>query len=111
MYTPEDALNSAKNSESLANYPAIFAGFAAKGLTDIRPRENVFTYKAWQALGRQVRKGEKGVSVCTWLTVTKDGQQTTIPRKSTVFHIQPNRPSRSIKNEACRIRPHTKRTF
>lgn len=87
MYTPQDALNSAKNNESHANYPAIFAGFAAKGLTDVRPRENVFTFKAWQALGRQVRRGEKGVSVCTWLTVTKDGQQTTIPRKSTVFHI------------------------
>jgi hypothetical protein len=60
MYTPQDALNSAKNSESLSNYPAIFAGFAARDLTDIRPRENVFTYKAWQALGAPSAKRGKG---------------------------------------------------
>ena len=36
-------------------------------VSDILPRENVFTYHAWRALGRQVRRGEHGVKVTTWI--------------------------------------------
>ena len=55
-----ESLNRAKNGDSLANYQAIMQGFADKGIAanDIIPRENVFTYNAWLALNRQVRKGE-----------------------------------------------------
>jgi hypothetical protein len=42
-----EALERARASQALTNYPAIFAGFMAKGISesDIRPRENVFTFK------------------------------------------------------------------
>ena len=58
-----DSLNRAKQGDSLLNYPAIVQGFAAKGIAhnDIVPRVNIFTYNAWKALNRQVRKGEKGI--------------------------------------------------
>lgn len=64
-----EALERALSSESWGNYPAIVQGFADKGIpeSDIRPRENVFTYHAWRALGRQVRKGEHGVRVTTFI--------------------------------------------
>ena len=88
-----EALNRAKTSQSMANYAAILAGFSEKGIDDIRPRENVFTYAAWQALGRQVKKGEKGVTVQTWLTLTKNGEKVTVPRKTTVFHITQTEPT------------------
>jgi hypothetical protein len=54
-----EALTRAVQGQSLSNWPAIVAGFEAKGIPadDIRPRENVFTYHAWRALGRQVRRG------------------------------------------------------
>lgn len=60
------------------HYPAIIAGFAAKGIDPdtVKPRENVLTFGAWRALGRMVRKGEHGVKIGTpgeWQT--------------TVFHI------------------------
>ncbi|MFL5343014.1 MAG: ArdC-like ssDNA-binding domain-containing protein [Gemmataceae bacterium] len=67
----QEALARAAGGQSLGNWPAIIAGFLAKGIpeADIRPRENVFTYHAWRALGRQVRRGEHGVKVVTFVTV------------------------------------------
>jgi hypothetical protein len=97
------ALSNAKADRSLMNYPAIFEGFAEMGiaLDDIQPRENVFTYNAWLALGRQVRKGAHGVKVLTWIKAEgKDGNKDAAPteangeshafrfaRSTTVFHI------------------------
>jgi len=48
-----EALDRAVGGQTLSNWPAIFAGFVAKGIPedDIKPRENVFTYHAWRALG------------------------------------------------------------
>src|SRR5215510_2873358 len=65
----QEALSRAASGQSLANWPAILAGFMAKGIpeADIRPRENVFTYHARRALGRQVRRGEHGVKVVTFV--------------------------------------------
>jgi hypothetical protein len=86
-----ESLNRAKNGDSLANYQAIMQGFADKGIpaSDIIPRENVFTYNAWLALNRQVRKGEKGVKVVTWIPAKdKDSENSfMLCRRSTVFHI------------------------
>ena len=90
------ALANATSSESMMNYPAIFEGFISKGIPgdQIEPRVNVFTYNAWLAKGRQVRKGEHGVKVITWITVgdktDDDGNETEghkIPKTTTVFHI------------------------
>jgi hypothetical protein len=71
----QEALARAASGQSLANWPAIILGFAAKGIpeSDIRPRENVFTYHAWRALGRQVRRGEHGVKVVTFVDTGRDG--------------------------------------
>lgn len=90
-----EALDRATSNMSLANYPAIYEGFMARGLAfdDIRPRENIFTYAAWSELGRYVRKGEKGVKVVTWINGEKEDKKTgktekfTFSRTTTVFHI------------------------
>ena len=94
----EQALTRATSSQALTNYPTIFEGFMKIGIPeqDILPRENIFTYHAWRALGRQVRKGEHGVQVLTWVpmrsgaAVTDDNPEGTIgrrPKSSTVFHV------------------------
>ena len=69
----QEALDRAAHGQSWANYAAIFQGFTAKGIpeSEILPRENVFTYHAWRALGRQVRRGEHGVKVTTFVPMEK----------------------------------------
>src|SRR5260370_419639 len=91
----QEALSRAVSGQSLANYPDIYAGFIAKGIpeNEIKPRENIFTFQAWKALGRYVRRGEHGVKVATVRTVTKTDKATgeketySMPWSSTVFHI------------------------
>jgi antirestriction protein ArdC len=93
-----DALDRARNGDATTNYPAIMAGFLDKGIAqaDIHPRINVLTYHAWRALGRQVRRGEKGVPVLSWVpmtkksAVTRDNPEGSIgrrPKSVTVFHV------------------------
>jgi len=86
------ALSRARTSQSMSNYASIIAGFSERGIEDIRPRENVFTYHAWQALGRQVKKGQTGVRVHTWITLERSGEKITIPKTTTVFHISQTEP-------------------
>lgn len=89
------ALSRAQNSESLANYGAIIQGFMEKGIPadDIRPRENVLTYHAWHAQGRQVRKGEHGVRITTWIPIGNDEAEDPDkarrlrPKTAVVFHV------------------------
>src|SRR5215813_7102002 len=101
----QEALGRAVSGQTMTNWPAIFAGFMAKGIpeNDIRPRENVFTYNAWKALGRQVRRGEHGVKVCTFVPMTKKendpdtGEEKSVPIgkrawTATVFHISQTDP-------------------
>jgi len=92
-----EALTRAVSGQTMSNYPAIFHGFTAKGIaeSEIRPRENVFTFEAWKSLGRYVRKGEHGVKVVTFIeTKSKELDQDTgeariirRPWTTTVFHI------------------------
>jgi len=94
-----ESLNRAVSGQSLANYPAIFEGFEAMGIPadDIKPRENVFTFNAWKALGRSVKKGEHGVKVVTWVTAKGERVEATeaqaaaggfrFPKTTTVFHV------------------------
>lgn len=90
-----EAITRAVNGQSLANYPAIFEGFKAKGIpeSEIKPRENVFSFNAWKALGRFVRRGEHGVKIATVLNKTRRNKSTgedesySIPWSVTVFHI------------------------
>ena len=93
----QEALSRAVSGQSFTNFPAIFQGFAAKGIpeSEIKPRENVFRFNAWKALGRVVRRGEHGVKVTTFIDCTsKETDTDTGKRKSfrrpwttTVFHV------------------------
>jgi hypothetical protein len=98
----QEALTRAILGQSLSNFPAIFQGFAAKGIpeSEIKPRENVFTFDAWKALGRCVRKGEHGVKVVTFIDCkSKELDPDTGERKlirrpwtTTVFHVSQTDP-------------------
>jgi len=99
----QEALVRATQGITMGNFPAIFAGFEAKGIpeADILPRENVFTYHAWRALGRQVRKGEHGVRVCTYVNYERietddDGKEKRKRRSGRkmayVFHVSQTDP-------------------
>src|ERR1700733_1427161 len=98
----QEALTRAVSGQSLTNFPAIFQGFAAKGIpeSEIKPRENVFTFDAWKALGRVVRRGEHGVKVVTFIdcqsketdTDTGERKVSRRPWTTTVFHISQTEP-------------------
>jgi len=92
-----ESLDRAINGSSVRNYAEIIRGFSAKGIpeAEIKPRVNVFTFRAWQGLGRCVKKGEHGVKITTFVTMStgdidkKTGEPKTFsrPRTCTVFHI------------------------
>jgi antirestriction protein ArdC len=96
----QEALVRAVSGQSYSNFPAIFQGFAAKGIpeSEIKPRENVFTFDAWKALGRVVRRGEHGVKVVTFIECSKENKETgekesfRRPWRTTVFHISQTEP-------------------
>lgn len=98
--TAQEALSRVVSGHSLSNYPAIYAGFESKGIpaSDIKPRENIFTFNAWLALGRAVRKGEHGVRVFSFVPMTRrseTGELVNIgkrPRAVTVFHVSQTEP-------------------
>lgn len=97
--TALEALERARSGQALTNYPAIYAGFMEQGIAeaDIKPRENVFTFNAWKALGRSVKRGEHGVRVVTFIEcdamerdpATGEEKQVSYrrPHTTTVFHI------------------------
>ncbi len=92
-----ESLERAQGNHSTANYGTIIMEFAKRGIpvSEIEPRINVLTFAAWKALGRHVRKGERGVKIVTWIpcdsTREKDGDKITVqgtrPWTATVFHI------------------------
>src|SRR4051794_16897164 len=105
----QEALDRAATGQSFSNWPAIIGGFTAKGIpeAEVLPRENVFTYHAWRALGRQVRRGEHGVKVLTFISTggasaepAEAGADAAEKRKSagrrpwsaTVFHVSQTEP-------------------
>ncbi len=107
-----EALSRALTGQSWSNFPAIIQGFKARGIPEdkISPRENVFTYAAWRALGRQVRRGEHGVKICTFIKrdkKTKDAETgetkfeiVSMPRTVSVFHISQTDESNGVHNAA-----------
>jgi N-terminal domain of anti-restriction factor ArdC len=99
------ALSRAAKGGMNGNYRLILEGFSAKGipLDDILPRENIFTFQAWKALGRHVRKGEHGVKVCTFIETTRTEKDENGAEKvstgrrpwtTTVFHVSQTEPNR-----------------
>lgn len=96
-----EALGRARLGFTMTNYPAIIEGFMRKGIPagEIEPRVNVLTYDAWRAAGRQVRKGEHGVKVLTFIPckrkAEKEGEKErtyTRPWSTTVFHVSQTDP-------------------
>ena len=90
----KEALRRAQEGGSEANYEAIMEGFLGKGIEEeeILPRENVFTYNAWLAKGRRVRRGEHGVRIETFVPAKKadesgEEKRFKLRRFVTVFHI------------------------
>jgi antirestriction protein ArdC len=100
------ALENAVTRNGTMNYQAIFEGFLAIGIdaADIQPRVNIFTFKAWIALGRVVSKGETGVRVVVLIPydaidkTTGELKRKTKSKNTTVFHISQTEPL-SSKNE------------
>lgn len=90
-----ESVRRAQSSVSIPNDVIVIQYFSAKGVlpAEIRPRENVFTFNGWKALGRFVRKGEHGCALATIATrVETDqetGEETITGRRVTtyVFHI------------------------
>lgn len=94
-----EALSRATTGQSQSNYRAIISGFRAMGINEaeILPRENCFTFNAWFALGRVVKKGEHGVKVFTFISFDEKKQNEngeiikvskgSKPCRTTVFHI------------------------
>jgi antirestriction protein ArdC len=98
-----EALYRAQSSASIRNYATIISGLVAKGISadEIIPRENVFTFHAWKALGRQVRKGEHGIKITTWIpckgrkVADPEDEQNKVklrPKTAVVFHISQTDP-------------------
>jgi hypothetical protein len=110
-----ESLQKALSGESFANYPAIFEGFEAKGIPadQIKPRVNVFTFKAWKALGRVVKKGESGVKVATIIPCTKKDENLGIEvpvkklKTTTVFHVSQTKPMGEGDEEGTDVAPQT----
>ena len=90
-----EALHRARDGMAESNLPAIYAGFEAMGISDIQPRVNILTYHAWRALGHQVKKGEHGVKITTWIPYKdkKTGEDKRRPKACTVFHISQTDPA------------------
>ena len=85
------ALGRAREGRACTNDLLIIAAYAAKGI-DAHPRVDVFTFNAWMALHRHVRKGEHGVRVLTYAqkdTVKSDGttEEQSFPVSAVVFHV------------------------
>ncbi len=94
--TPAEALTRIQNGFS-KNDALVIALFAARGIDPetIEPRENVLTYRAWQAKGRQVCKGERSVRITTYIPIDEkrdeNGKVTRAagsrPKMAFVFHV------------------------
>jgi hypothetical protein len=101
-----EALSRATSGQSWTNYPAIIAGFVEKGIpeSEIEPRVNVFTFQAWRAVGRHVKRGEHGVRVTTWIPIAETRDETGAvtraagrrPWSATVFHVSQTEPDAAV---------------
>ena len=85
------ALGRAREGRTCTNDLLIVAAYAAKGI-DAHPRVDVFTFNAWKALNRHVRRSEHGVHVATYARreeVKPDGttEEHSFPVSAVVFHV------------------------
>ena len=90
------ALERAQDGKMCANDLFVVAAYAAKGI-DAHPRVDVFTYNAWRALHRHVRRGEHGIRITTYAhieTPNLDGttEEQVFPVSAVVFHLSQTDP-------------------
>ena len=90
------ALGRAREGRTCTNDLLIIAAYAAKGI-DAHPRLDVFTFNAWKALHRHVRRSEHGVHVLTYAhkeTIKPDGttEEHSFPTSAVVFHVSQTDP-------------------
>jgi len=90
------ALGRAREGRTCTNDLLVIAAYAAKGI-DAHPRVDVFTFNAWNALHRHVRKGEHGIKVLTYAhkdMVKSDGitEEHSFPTSAVVFHVSQTDP-------------------
>jgi len=93
------ALERAQDGRECANDLLIIAAYAARGI-DAHPRVDVFTFAAWKALHRHVRKNEHGVHVATYAhreEVKSDGtiEEHSFPTSAVVFHLSQTDPDQA----------------
>lgn len=89
-FTPESARSF--DSFSLANAALAVSELTARGVCDgtCQPYTDILTYRRWQALGMQVKRGEHGVHLSVFVkseTTDEDGTVSTrrFPTGTTVF--------------------------
>ena len=70
-----ESIRRAEQGLPCQNDADIIEHYAALGIA-ATPRVDVFTYRIWQAKGRQVRKGEHGCKITTWRQSTKTDPET-----------------------------------
>ena len=87
--TQSEALERAQSGGSFRNDAIVRNEFLRRGIK-ASPRQDVFTYAAWLAQGRQVRRGEHGVKLLTWIPIpaknAEAGRARIRPRSVSVFH-------------------------
>ncbi len=91
-----EALHRAQTGFS-KNDAYVYAMLTMAGFEDVEPRVNVFTFNAWKAAGRSVKKGEKGLAITTWIPckdkkakpdpVTGEVKKGLRPKTAYVFHV------------------------
>ena len=100
-----DALARAQKGASANTDAQVIGFFAAHGI-DATPRLDVFTYAAWQALGRTVCKGESGCRLRVWLNYKsasesdEEGAGRGVFKNVSVFHISQTAPISEPKDAA-----------
>ena len=95
--TETEALNRIQAGFS-QNDMVVINAFAAAGVpeSEIIPRENVLTFRAWKAKDRRVAKGATSIRVQVWIpTGEKDenGKEKMIPRTACLFHVSQTVPA------------------
>jgi len=82
-FTPETA-RTFEHGESIP-HTVLLAMAAQERGCECAAYEDWFTYRRWQGLGYQVRRGEHGVQLTTFRPIEEGGTTKLIPWRSTVF--------------------------
>lgn len=91
-----EALQRAEQGSSSKNDAIVVEAFRKRGFHGVVPRRDALTYHAWRAKDRQVRRGEKGVRIVTWVPIGKaeldpvtgeEKARKKRPKYASVFHV------------------------